>query len=226
MERSDKRKQDELRPVVMKAGVVKNANGSALVQLGKTKVIAAVYGPRDLYPQYLQEFNKAILRCRYVMVPFSSEERVRPGPSRRSIEISKVTREALEPALWLEEYPRTVIDIYIDVLQADAGTRCAGINAASIALADAGIPMRDLITAIAAGKIENDHILDLAGEEEEIAECDLPIAYLPREKKITLLQMDGDLPIKDVKALVRLAIKGCELLYAKQKQALKERWKK
>lgn len=224
MERLDKRKPDELRPIIMKAGVIANANGSALVKIGKTQAIVAVYGPRELYPLHLQDPTKAVLRCRYTMVPFSSEERVRPGPSRRSVEISKVTREALESVLFLKEYPRTVIDIYIDILQADSGTRTAGINAASIALADAGIPMRDLVTAVAVGKIKGEYVMDLSGVEEEITECDLPVAYLPREKKFTLLQMDGDSSAKDVKALMKFAIKGCELLYKKQIEALKERW--
>jgi len=226
MERLDGRKYDELRPVEMKVGVLKHADGSALVKLGKTVALAAVYGPRELNPRHMQQSDRAILQCNYSMAPFSTMERAKPGPTRRSVEISKVTREALEPALFLNDFPRTTIDVYIVILQANAGTRTAGINAASLALADAGIQMRDLVTSVAAGKIDGHYVLDLTGEEEEITECDLPIAYMPREKKFTLLQMDGKISEEDVKNIINLAVKGCEILYEYQKKALYEKWAK
>jgi exosome complex component RRP41 len=226
MKRADGRKNDELRPVKMKVGVLKQADGSALVTIGKTIALAAVYGPRELNPRHMQESDRAIVQCNYTMAPFSTKERVRPGPSRRSTEISKVTREALEPALFLKDFPRTTIDVYIVILQANAGTRTAGINAASLALADAGIQMRDLVTSIAAGKIEGHYALDLTGDEEEVTDCDLPIAYMPKEKKFTLLQMDGNITKEDMKQVIRLAVKGCETLYDHQKRALLEKWSK
>jgi exosome complex component RRP41 len=224
--RDDGRKADELRPIVIKVGVIEQADGSALVSMGKTTAIAAVYGPRSMHPKHKQVSDRAVLQTFYSMVPFSTSERVRPGPSRRSQEISKVTREALEPALFLEEFPKTGIDVFIDIIQADAGTRTAGINAASVALADAGIPMRDLVAAVAAGKIDEHFVLDLGGKEEEATKCDVPVAYMPRKKQVTLLQMDGDLSPEETKEVIRTAIKGCEILYEKQKQALREKWVK
>lgn len=226
MKREDNRKLDEMRPVEMKVGVLKQADGSAMVSIGKTIAVAAVYGPRELNPRHRRESDRAILQCNYTMAPFSTNERVRPGPSRRSVEISKVTREALEPALFLTDFPRTTVDLYIVILQANAGTRTAGINAASLALADAGIQMHDLVTSIAAGKIGKEYVLDLAGKEEETTECDLPIAYMPREKKFTLLQMDGNIPKGDMENIIKLAVKGCEELYRHQKKALLEKWSK
>jgi exosome complex component RRP41 len=226
LKRKNNRKAHEIRPVVMKVGIIPNADGSALVSLGKTTAIAAVYGPRPLHHKHMQESGKAILQTIYMMAPFSTNERVRPGPSRRSQEICKVTREALEPVVCLEEFPKATIDVYINIIEADAGTRTAGINAASLALADAGVPMKDLVAAVAAGKIGNEYVMDLEGHEEDETDCDLPIAYSPRTKKITLIQMDGDLPVKDAKEVMNLAIKGCEELYQKQKKALAERWMK
>ena len=85
MKREDKRKADELRPVEMKVGVLKQADGSAMVRIGKTVAIAAVYGPRELNPRHRQESDTAILQCTYTMAPFSTKEWVRPGPSRRSV---------------------------------------------------------------------------------------------------------------------------------------------
>ena len=156
--RSDGRKPDETRKMSAKVGVVPNADGSAMFSFGDTIAIAAVYGPKIMHPKRLMDSNKAVLKTIYSMLPFSTTERNRPGPSRRSQEICKVTREALEPAIFLEEYPKASINVFINIIQADAGTRTAGINAASMALADAGIPMRDLVTAVAAGKIEIQNI--------------------------------------------------------------------
>lgn len=225
MERNN-RKNDELRDLEITAGVIKNAKGSAMVKMGRTIAIAAVYGPREMLPKHKQKSDRAVLRCIYTMIPFSTYDRVRPGPSRRSQEISMVTSEALRPAVFLEEFPNSVIDVFINIIQADAGTRTAGINAAATALADAGIPMRDLVASVAAGKIENDYMLDLEYKEEEVTAADVPVAYLPQKKQVSLLQMDGNMTPEDVKNTVALAIKGCETIYAAQKEALRKRWTK
>ena len=225
MKRDDGRKPDEVRPLEIVAGVIKNANGSAMVRMGRSIALAGVYGPREYLPKHKQLSDRAALRCVYTMAPFSTDERVRPGPSRRSTEISMVTTDALAPAIFLEEFPRSVIDVFITIIQADAGTRTAGINAASVALADAGIPMRDLVAAVAAGKIGSEYVIDLAYKEEEESDADLPVAYLPRAKKLSLLQMDGDLPPEDVKKAMQLAVRGCEQICEAQKAALRARWK-
>ncbi|WP_297490044.1 exosome complex exonuclease Rrp41 [Thermococcus sp.] len=222
--RVDGRKKYELRKIDMEVGILKNADGSAYVEWGKNKILAAVYGPREIHPKHLQRPDMAVLRVRYNMAPFSVEERKKPGPDRRSVEISKVIRGALEPALLLEMFPRTVIDVFIEVLQADAGTRVAGITAASLALADAGIPMRDLVAACAAGKIDGEIVLDLNKDEDNYGEADVPVAIMPLKNDITLLQMDGYLTRDELLEAVKLAIKGAKAVYQKQREALKEKY--
>ena len=107
-ERLDGRKVDETRKIEAKVGVIPNADGSAYFKIGNTWAYAAVYGPRNLYPKFLQDPKRGILRCFYNMMPFSSsEDRVRPGSSRRSKEISLVTQKALIPALDLN--PQTTM---------------------------------------------------------------------------------------------------------------------
>lgn len=222
--RIDGRKKYELRKIKMEIGVLKSADGSAYVEWGKNKILTAVYGPREIHPKHLQRPDRAILRVRYNMAPFSVEERKKPGPDRRSVEISKVIRGALEPALVLELFPRTAVDVFIEVLQADAGTRVAGIVAASLALADAGIPMKDLVAACAAGKIEGELVLDLNKEEDNYGEADVPVAIMPIKNDITLLQMDGYISKEEFVEAVRLAIKGAKAVYQKQREALKEKY--
>ena len=146
--RPDGRKVDEIRTMSAKVGVVPNADGSAMFQFGDTIAIAAVYGPKEMHPQHSQNPATGTLRCTYNMMSFSVTERIRPGPSRRSQEISKITEWALAPALKIEQFPSTVVDVHISIIQADASTRCAGINAAAIALAHAGVPMKDLVSSV------------------------------------------------------------------------------
>ncbi len=224
--RLDGREADEMRPLTIKAGMLEKADGSAYLELGKNKAIASVYGPREMHPRHLQKTNRAVLRVRYNMAPFSVDDRKRPGPSRRSTEISKVAREALEPAVFLERYPRSVIDVSMELLQASAGTRTAGITAASVALADAGIPMRDLVASIASGKAGDSIILDLQKEEDQFGDGDMPIAYMPQKEKVTLLQMDGNFEPHEFEEALDLAIEGCNQVYDKQRDALEEKYSK
>jgi exosome complex component RRP41 len=222
--RLDGRKPDELRPIKMEVGVISNANGSAYIEWGKNKVIAAVYGPREVHPKHLALQDRTVLKCRYHMASFSVQERKSPAPSRREIELSKVIRESLEPAVFVEYYPRTMIDIIIEVLQADGGTRCASITAAALALADSGIPMRDLVVACAAGKIENTVVLDLFDTEDKLGSADVPVALMPNLNAITLLQMDGILTHEEFEKAVNMALEGCKTVYVLQKEALKTKY--
>jgi len=222
--RADGRKLNELRSIKIEVGVLSNADGSAYIEQGKNKILAAVYGPREVHPRHLALPDRALLRCRYHMAPFSVEERKSPAPSRRETELSKVIREALEPAIFLEQFPRTSIDLFIEVLQADGGTRCAGIAVASLALADAGIPIKDLVVACAAGKADGYLVLDLNDIEDKEGEADVPVAYMPNFNAVTLLQMDGLLTIEEFKQSLNLALDGCKQIYEIQKEALKAKY--
>lgn len=222
--RADGRKLNELRPIKIEVGVLSNADGSAYIEQGKNKILAAVYGPKEVHPKHLAMPDRALLRCRYHMAPFSVEERKSPAPSRREMELSKVIREALEPAVFVEYYPRTSIDIFIEVLQADGGTRGAGITVASLALADAGIPMRDLVSACAAGKVDGRLVLDLNDIEDKGGEADLPIAWMPSLNAITLLQMDGSLTVEEFEQVINMALEGCKQIYTLQKETLKAKY--
>lgn len=224
--RSDGRKPNEMRKMTAKVGVIPNADGSAMFAFGNTIAIAAVYGPRKLHPQHMQDPSTGILRCNYDLLSFSVSERKKPGPSRRSQEISKVTGWALEPAIDLEPYPNTVVDVQIYILQADAGTRTAGINAASLALAHAGIPMKDLVCSVAVGKLDKELIVDLTKEEEDFKEgegaTDFATAKLANSPEFSLLQLDGKIQPEEIKEVLKLADKACREIYEVQKKALKE----
>ncbi|MEX2689499.1 MAG: exosome complex exonuclease Rrp41 [Candidatus Njordarchaeum guaymaensis] len=222
--RTDGRRWNELRPLRIRVGILDRAEGSALVEMGKTKALATVYGPKEMFPKHMANPDRAILRAAYRMATFSVEERKKPQPSRRELELSKVIKEALEPAIMLHYYPRTVIEVYILILQADGGTRTAAINAASLALADAGIPMKGLVTAVAAGRVGDQVVLDLNDVEDKYGDADLPVAMIPATGEITLLQMDGTMSSDMFERALKLAIEGINIIYERQREALKRRF--
>jgi len=222
--RLDGRKFDQLRPIRIEAGVLKRADGSAYIEWGGNKVLAAVYGPREAHPRHIQDPARALVQCRYNMAPFSVSDRKRPGPDRRSVEISKVISEAFSSVVFKEQFPRTSVDIFIEVLQADAGTRCAGLTAASVALADAGVPMRDLVAACASGKIGGVVCLDLNKEEDNFGDADCPMAVVHGTGEIVLLQMDGHLTFDEFQKAMELSLGAADRLFELQRDALRRRY--
>jgi len=161
------------------------------------------------------------------MMSFSVDERIRPGPSRRSREISLVTENALVPAVNLSDFANSVVDVFVEIVQADAGTRCAGICAASLALADAGIPMRDVVCAVSVGKVGGKILVDLNKYEEDYEDgsSDMPVAFLPRRNEISLLQLDGEMKKEEIAKALELAKKSCEKILEVQRNALMEKYK-
>ena len=225
-ERPDGRKNDEIRPMEAEVGVIEQADGSAMFKVGDTIAMAGVYGPTNVLPRHMEDPEKAIIRSYYDLYPFSVPERKRPGPNRRSVELSMVIKNAVLPSIFVKEYPKTQIELYTNIIQANAGTRCAAISAASLALADAGIAMKDIVSSVALGHYKNQVVVDINKEEEDIeGATDIPIAYMPRMKKITLLQLDGKLPNEKMKEVIELGIKSCEKVYEIQKKALKDKYK-
>ncbi|MBI3859004.1 MAG: exosome complex exonuclease Rrp41 [Thaumarchaeota archaeon] len=222
--RLDGRKWDELRPIRLEVGTVKNADGSAYIEWGKNKIMVAVYGPKEVHPKHQVLPDRALLRARYHMAPFSVDDRKNPAPSRREIEISKVTREALVPAVIVEDYPRTAIEVWIEVLQSDGGSRVAGITAASLALADAGINMRDLVVGCSCGIVDGQVVSDLDDTEDKEGQGDMPVAIMPNLNQVTLLQVDGIYSREQFQKAFELAIAKGREIYAMQREALAKKY--
>lgn len=218
--RKDNRAYNTLRNIKMEVGILNNADGSAYIECGGNKILVGVYGPRELHSKKHSKPDGAVLRCKYNMASFSVAERKRSGPNRRSTEISKLISEAITPTIFLEKYPRASIDISIEVIEAEGGTRCLGIVGASLALADAEIPMRDLISACAVGKVDDHIVLDLSEEEDQTGQADIPVAIMPRTGEVTFLQMDGHLTVEEFEEAMDLAYEGCYFINQLQQQAL------
>jgi len=222
--RLDGRRLDELRPIRIEAGVLNRADGSCYLEWGNNKVLVGVYGPREVHPKHMQNPLRGIVQARYNMASFSVSERKRPGPDRRAVEISKITSEALEAVVLVDQFPRTTVDVYIEVLEASAGTRCAGLTAASVALADAGIPMKDMVVAIASGKIGKHLALDIGRAEDNFGQADVPFGVIPRTGEVVLLQMDGHLTKEEFETILEMNMRAAMQVYELQKAALVRRY--
>lgn len=219
--RPDGRSYDELRPIKAELGIAKNADGSCYLEWGKNIVVATVNGPRPVLPKHLADPSKAIINYKYRMATFSVPERKSPVPGKRDKEISLVSGHALEAAVMVEQFPNTMIDVNVLILSADAGTRVAALTAASLAAADAGLAMRGLISAVAAGRANKQIILDLNKEDEDTEDAvDMACAFLMPQKELALLQMDGFADKKECSKILETALKGAEKVYEIQKKAL------
>jgi len=224
--RLDGRDVNELRPIKMEVGVIKNADGSAYLEWGNNKIFATVYGPREVHPHHLAKPDRGILRVFYRMATYSVFDRKRPAPGRREKEISMIVADCIEPLLFLELYPGTSFEVFIEVMDADGGTRCAGTTVAALALADAGIPMKSLVSSIAVGKIDGKKVVDLSGIEDKAGNADLPIAITWYNEEISLLQFDGDMNLDEMNEFLDLAKNALKDIHKIQLDTLKSKYVK
>lgn len=162
--RTDGRRPLEVRKITCRIGILPRADGSCHLEMGNTVVLATVYGPRELSSR--QPFS-GIIRCEYSMATFASTDRRRRGKKsdRTSVEIASSIKKTFESVLLTDLFPHSRVDVYIQVLQADGGERSAAINAVTIAMVNAGIPMKDLIISCSSGYMENTTVMDLNNVE-------------------------------------------------------------
>ncbi len=225
--RTDGRDFGELRDIRITAAPLKNADGSAYIEWGNNKIMAAVHGPREATPKHLSDSTKAIIKCKYAMAPFSSlSEHGRSGPNRRAIEISKVIKEVFENVVVLTDFPGSEIDIYIEVLQGDGGTRAAGLTAASVALASAGIHMKDLPYAVSVGRVGEHLMIDFNMIEDNYSDSDMPMAIAPRNNEVLLLQMDGGMTGEQMSKGFQMVLEAGKRISELQKEALRKAYSK
>lgn len=224
--RLDGRNPLELRNISIKLGVIKNADGSAYIEWGKNKIIASAFGPKEALPKHLADPHRAVLRCVYMMAPFCSlEEHGKIGFTRRSVEISKLLKEALSDIVLLDRFPNTIIDVYVNVLQADGSTRVASLTAASLALLNAGLPLKGLIAAVSGGKADDTLIIDLGKEEDNYGQADMPIAY-NSNGDIILFQADGLLTKEEIEKLLDYTNEAAKKIFEIERNAIYETYGK
>eukprot|EP00771_Trimastix_marina_P000744 gnl/Trimastix_PCT/1774.p1 GENE.gnl/Trimastix_PCT/1774~~gnl/Trimastix_PCT/1774.p1 ORF type:complete len:250 (-),score=35.14 gnl/Trimastix_PCT/1774:205-954(-) len=222
--RPDGRRPEELRTISCELGVYPQADGSAIFTQGQTKVLATVSGPKEAIWRSQSLHDRAFITCDFCMSPFSATERRRRGlksADRRSTEIGLLIHQTMDSVVMTELYPRSQIDISVTVLQADGGTRCAAVNAATLALIDAGVAMKDFVVGCAAGYLQDTPLLDLNYLEDSSGGPDLPVALLAKTGEISLMQSDAQLPLDQFHAVFELACRGCREIARHMKDAVR-----
>ncbi|ORX87763.1 exosome component 4 [Anaeromyces robustus] len=213
--RIDGRRANELRRVNCKTGILVQADGSAYIEQGNTKCIATVYGPREPSHKNLQYHDRASINVEYSIATFSTSERKqRSKMDRRFIEIANIVKQTFETAVITSLYPRSQIDIYLQILQIDGGALHTSINAATLALIDAGIPMKEYVCACSAGCVEDTPILDLNYFEENNFTPTLTVAVMPNSGKISTLVSESRLHLDKFEPVFNLAVSGCKQLHS------------
>jgi ribonuclease PH len=186
--RGDGRRPAELRPVVIRRGYLKNAEGSVLIEMGGTRVICAAT-VEDRVPPFLRNSGRGWVTAEYSMLPRSSGERIQREVNRghvggRTHEIQRLIGRSLRAVTNLEALGERQILIDCDVLEADGGTRTASITGAFVALVDAvrwlsrrvalhGQPLRDFVGAVSVGIVDGVPSLDLCYAEDSKAQVDM-----------------------------------------------------
>eukprot|EP01101_Sappina_pedata_P007260 TRINITY_DN3805_c0_g1_i1.p1 TRINITY_DN3805_c0_g1~~TRINITY_DN3805_c0_g1_i1.p1 ORF type:complete len:258 (-),score=74.59 TRINITY_DN3805_c0_g1_i1:112-885(-) len=221
--RSDGRRSNEIRKISCKLGLLSSTtisplasrpDGSASFHLGNTKAYAQVFGPREVAQRSKAQSDRALINVDYSFAPFCSTERKRKIKGDRRLAEQAITmRQTFEAAVLVGLYPRSQIDIFVQIIQADGGERCAAVNAITLALIDAGIPMSEFVVSCSAGITDSLPILDLNYMEISASTPELSVSILPNSGNITAMQMDSRIPPHQFEKIVNLASDGCRLIH-------------
>ncbi|KAI0072160.1 hypothetical protein K474DRAFT_1651535 [Panus rudis PR-1116 ss-1] len=224
--RSDGRKQYELRDIVIDLTQKGTADGSATITHGLTEVLVEVFGPREAKVRSQTMHDRALINVEVNIMPFSTGERRKRGRGdKRILELGSTIKSTFEPVVQTSLYPRSEIDVFVHVLQQDGGLLQASINATTLALINAGIPLHDFVCAVTGGVHSTSPLLDLTTLEEN----DVPhvtVAVLPRTKKVTLVTMETRLHADRFEDIFRLACEAGDVIHKEMKRAVMERAKK
>ncbi|XP_059579601.1 exosome complex component RRP41 [Alligator mississippiensis] len=222
--RADGRRAGELRKLRARMGVFARADGSAYIEQGNTKALAVVYGPHEMRGSRSKALHdRALVNCQYSMATFSTGERKRrPHGDRKSSEMTLHLKQTFEAAILTQLYPRSQIDIYVQILQADGGNYCACVNAATLAVIDAGIPMQDYVCASSAGFVEDTALADLNYVEEAAGGPQVALALLPKSDQIALLEMNARLHEDHLECVLDAATAACRAVHAVLDQVVRD----
>ena len=235
--RIDNREPDQLRPVNIVPDFISTAEGSALIEVGNTRVICTA-SIDETVPAFLKGAGKGWITAEYSMLPRSTltrtpREAARGRQSGRTHEIQRLIGRALRAVVDLKRLGERTITLDCDVIQADGGTRTASITGAFVALGlameklvEAGTlstaPLRDFVAAVSVGIVEGTVLLDLCYEEDSQAEVDLNFVMTGGRKIVEVQATAEQHPFDEaqLKKMMEFATKGVESLIARQRSVL------
>ncbi|GJP31623.1 hypothetical protein CLOM_g14480 [Closterium sp. NIES-68] len=206
--RADGRSLEESRPAFLRTKTVTQAAGSAYAEFGGTKVIVAVFGPRESRKAEQSVGGKGRLKCDVRIAPFATPNRNSNAQGLEERYASEV-EGALLPAVQLHLFPKATLDVSVLLLQSGGADVAVMMTAAAMALADAGVHLHDLVTAAVVSVCRGDLLLDPSAEEERVEEGRVVVALMPSLSEVVLCSVTGNMSVKRVKDAVDLAIAGC-----------------
>ncbi|KAH3762254.1 exosome component 4 [Pelomyxa schiedti] len=219
--RVDGRRATELRHIDCAMGIFTHTDGSAFFKMGNTLALAAVYGPREP-ARGKPSHSRASIECSFTMATFSTPMRKKTTKDRNTTDVAVMLKQIFESVILTSLYPGSVISVFVQILQSDGGVRPCAINAATLALVNAGIPMKDLVCACSAGAVDGTPLLDLNNIEESAGGAELPIALLPKTSTVSLVQLTSKLALAQFKTIVDLASDGCRGVHTVMVAKIKE----
>ncbi|KAF9234604.1 exoribonuclease, exosome component 4 [Melanogaster broomeanus] len=221
--RSDGRKQYELREITIDFSLQGSADASVIIQHGLTQVLVSVLGPREAKMRSHTIHDRANINVEVNVAAFSTgERRKRSRGDKRLLELASTIKSTFEPVVQTHLYPRSQIDIFIQVIQQDGGLLAACLNGTTLALAAAGIALFDFVCALTGGVHSTSALLDLNTLEEN----DVPhitVAVMPRMGRVTLLTMETRLHVDRFEEIFRLEVDAGKILHREMKAALQRR---
>ncbi|CAA7398864.1 unnamed protein product [Spirodela intermedia] len=216
--RSDGRGFHQCRPAFLRTGAARAASGSAYAEFGSTKVIVSVFGPRES-KKAMKYSGIGRLNCNVNFATFSTATR---GQESDHKDFSSMLHKALEGAVLLESFPKTTVDVFALVLESGGSDLPAVISCASLALADAGIMMYDLVASASVSCIGNSLIIDPAAEEEDCQDGSLTVAFMPSRREITQLTLTGEWSTGRIHEATELCLDACSKLGEIMRTCLKQ----
>ncbi|RDB31045.1 Exosome complex component ski6 [Hypsizygus marmoreus] len=221
--RSDGRRQYELRDMTIDLSQQGSADGSAVVTHGLTQVLVSVFGPREAKMRSQTIHDRANINVEVNVAAFSTgERRRRTRGDKRILELAATIKSTFEPVVQTNLYPRSQIDVFVQVLQQDGGLLQACINGTTLALVNAGIPLLDFVCAVTGGVHETAPMLDLTLLEENDTP-NVTVAVMPKTGKVTLVTMETRLHVDRFEKIFRLAGDAGKVIHGEMKSAVKTR---
>jgi ribonuclease PH len=235
--RIDGRKADELRPITIETGVIKHAEGSALINWGDTRVLC-VATIEDSVPQFMKNSGRGWVTAEYGMLPRathtrSGREAARGKQGGRTLEIQRLIGRSLRAVTRLNRFGERTIRLDCDVIQADGGTRVASVTGAYVALVEAfkslvernlisSIPMAAQVAAVSVGLVDGVELLDLCYEEDSNAMVDLNVVMTDKGELVEVQGTGEEKPFGRDKldAMLDLAGPGVAQIIELQNKAL------
>ncbi|CAM9240258.1 unnamed protein product [Ectocarpus sp. 4 AP-2014] len=222
--RGDGRAPYDMRQVYMDVGVVAHATGSAYVEFNHTKVICAVYGPHAQTGGDSAFSEEGQLQCDFCYAPFAmpgGRREARGGKKDDERELSTLLRQTLESSIQVHRLTKSVVGVHVMVLQADGGELAVATTCASMALADAGIELYDLVTACSVGYCGTQMVLDPTKEEAKSGAGVMTIALMPGTQQVTQWWQEGRFDGQKVAEALELCTDGCGCVHKMMEAKLK-----